>query len=233
MSDAATPPCRAPARARRRGCSSIRLMLLLVAGDPAARPGDGDLGVDLHRRARERRSVRLPRAPAAAGAAAACALAALLFAMPDRAAASSCALPLLVIAGVLLLLVLIPGLGPRGQRQPPLAARWPGFNFQVSEAGARAGADLGRQLLRAPREASCAAASAAWCKPLGLLAVRRGAAAGRAGLRRRHRCCSSPASACCSSAGAQPALGAARCVLGAGGADGAAGDVAPATACGA
>ena len=60
------------------------------------------------------------------------ALAALIFAIPI-ALIERCALPLLIVAGVLLLLVLIPGLGHvvKGGRR---WLRLPGINFQVSEA---------------------------------------------------------------------------------------------------
>ena len=60
------------------------------------------------------------------------ALAALIFAIPI-ALIERCALPLLIVAGVLLLLVLVPGLGHvvKGGRR---WLRLPGINFQVSEA---------------------------------------------------------------------------------------------------
>ncbi len=60
------------------------------------------------------------------------ALAALIFAIPI-ALIERCALPLLIVAGALLLLVLIPGLGHvvKGGRR---WLRLPGINFQVSEA---------------------------------------------------------------------------------------------------
>ena len=60
------------------------------------------------------------------------ALAALVFVIPISVI-ERCALPLLIAAGVLLLLVLIPGLGHvvKGGRR---WLRLPGFNFQVSEA---------------------------------------------------------------------------------------------------
>jgi cell division protein FtsW len=60
------------------------------------------------------------------------ALAVLIFAIPI-ALIERCALPLLIVAGVLLLLVLIPGLGHvvKGGRR---WLRLPGINFQVSEA---------------------------------------------------------------------------------------------------
>ena len=59
-------------------------------------------------------------------------LAALIFAVPI-ALIERCALPLLIVAGVLLLLVLVPGLGHvvKGGRR---WLRLPGINFQVSEA---------------------------------------------------------------------------------------------------
>jgi cell division protein FtsW len=60
------------------------------------------------------------------------ALAALIFAIPI-ALIERCALPLLIVAGALLLLVLVPGLGHvvKGGRR---WLRLPGINFQVSEA---------------------------------------------------------------------------------------------------
>ncbi|MBS0389477.1 MAG: FtsW/RodA/SpoVE family cell cycle protein, partial [Proteobacteria bacterium] len=60
------------------------------------------------------------------------ALAALVFMIPISVI-ERCALPLLIAAGVLLLLVLIPGLGHvvKGGRR---WLRLPGINFQVSEA---------------------------------------------------------------------------------------------------
>ena len=60
------------------------------------------------------------------------------------------AMPLLLLALLLLALLLVPGLGPSGERQPALAASR-GPEFSGVRGRTRAGADLHRELRRALR----------------------------------------------------------------------------------
>ena len=104
---------------------------MLALAHRAARPGHGDLGLDHDRRPR-RRSVRVPGAPAAAGADRRGGGGADLL-DSHRSRLEQLALPLLLLAVALLLLVLVPGLGHvvNGSRR---WLRLAGMNFQVSEA---------------------------------------------------------------------------------------------------
>ena len=115
-------------------------------------------------------------------------------------------MPLLIVAVVLLFIVLVPGLGHVGQRQPALdpPAR---LQFPGVRARARARAHLHRELRGAPRGRAARDTSSGSLKPLGLLVLRRRCCCSPSRTSAPRRCCSSPASASCSS----PARGCATC----------------------
>ena len=126
------------------------------------------------------------------------ACAALVFCVPDRAAGEARRCRCWSVAIALLLAGAGPGLGPLGERQPPLAAPR-GRQLPGVRARARAGAHLHRAATRCAARRSCASTlRRASLKPLGLLVLRGRAAAGSSRTSARRRCCSRPASACCS-----------------------------------